>query len=332
MSQTTISNEKITSEMIKEHQKIYSLDDVIKKVYEDSSGKIVIVIHELFPGVHLIFRDVKRESFLSNYLETRRPLIIEHCWRGEMNSTDEKSTMHSSQGDIIIHNIDNQSRMQYYPSGYFKSTSVSFNPDKFTKEFKANLDIMGISIEKIIEKYHLESSFFFIPSEVMKFLRIFEDIHSRPNNTKKIYWKLKIYELLFLLNDYSIADRKSDMKISRAQAIVAQKARQYILEHPFDKITIDKLADLFSVSSTYLKFGFVNLFGVSIKRFDKNHKMQLAAQYLIETDRKIGDIANQFHYINASKFSAAFYSVHGTNPNEYRIAHQKNIGHDICHN
>lgn len=104
--------DEITSETISEQQKTYSLDDgSIKEVYRDSSGKIVAVIHELFPGVHLVFKEIERTSFLANYKKSRRPLIVEHCWRGEMNSSDDKSTMYSSQGDIIIHSIDNQSRM-----------------------------------------------------------------------------------------------------------------------------------------------------------------------------------------------------------------------------
>ena len=85
---------------------------------------------------------------------------------------------------------------------------------------------MGINIDNIIAKFELESEFFFIPVDAMSILRTFEDIYSYPTDTKKNYWKLKVYELLLLLSDYSIADRKSDMKISRAQAIVAHKAKQ----------------------------------------------------------------------------------------------------------
>lgn len=66
--------DEITSETISEQQKTYSLDDgSIKEVYRDSSGKIVAVIHELFPGVHLVFKEIERTSFLANYKNQDAP-------------------------------------------------------------------------------------------------------------------------------------------------------------------------------------------------------------------------------------------------------------------
>lgn len=39
---------------------------------------------------------------------------------------------------------------------------------------------------------------------------------------------------------------------------------------------------------------------------------------LRETDRKIADIAAEFGYANASKFSTAFHRVHEKTPAQYR--------------
>ena len=46
--------------------------------------------------------------------------------------------------------------------------------------------------------------------------------------------------------------------------------------------------------------------------------MNLAAQWLSENKMKIGDIALELGYSNASKFAKAFQSVYGMLPKDYR--------------
>ena len=50
----------------------------------------------------------------------------------------------------------------------------------------------------------------------------------------------------------------------------------------------------------------------------KKYKMNLAAQWLSEDKMKIGDIALELGYSNASKFAKAFQSVYGMLPKDYR--------------
>lgn len=52
--------------------------------------------------------------------------------------------------------------------------------------------------------------------------------------------------------------------------------------------------------------------------------MNLAAQWLSEHKMKIGDIALELGYSNASKFAKAFQSVYGVLPKDYRKIGSKN--------
>ena len=52
--------------------------------------------------------------------------------------------------------------------------------------------------------------------------------------------------------------------------------------------------------------------------YTKKYKMNLAAQWLSENKMKIGDIALELGYSNASKFAKAFQSVYGILPKDYR--------------
>ena len=60
-----------------------------------------------------------------------------------------------------------------------------------------------------------------------------------------------------------------------------------------------------------------------LKFYLKRYKMNLAANMLLNEDQKIGDIALELGYSNASKFAKAFQSVYGILPKDYRNRNKK---------
>jgi len=63
---------------------------------------------------------------------------------------------------------------------------------------------------------------------------------------------------------------------------------------------------------------FSHIYGDTPYAYLKKYKMNLAAQWLSENKMKIGDIALELGYSNASKFAKAFQSVYGMLPKDYR--------------
>ncbi len=96
------------------------------------------------------------------------------------------------------------------------------------------------------------------------------------------------------------------------------RKNEHLAEHMDAHITVGELAKHFKTSQTQLKESFRLVYGTSVQGFICEQKMQAAAIFLKETDRKVGDIAGEFGYANASKFSAAFQRVMGKSPAQYR--------------
>lgn len=63
---------------------------------------------------------------------------------------------------------------------------------------------------------------------------------------------------------------------------------------------------------------FSQIYGDTPYGYLKKYKMNLAARDLLESKKKIGDIAVELGYSNASKFAKAFQSVYGELPKDYR--------------
>ena len=107
-------------------------------------------------------------------------------------------------------------------------------------------------------------------------------------------------------------------RAARAHAALAAAVRDYLDERPERRVTLAELEAAFHVSSTTIKSVYRETFGASLYADTKRRKMFAAADALRNTSRTVLEIAGSLGYDNASKFAAAFRSVHGVSPTEYR--------------
>lgn len=85
-----------------------------------------------------------------------------------------------------------------------------------------------------------------------------------------------------------------------------------------ERVTIEALSKEFAVNPTTLKSAFKSVYGNSLAAHIKEHRMELAAKMLRESDASIGEIAETVGYDSQGKFTAAFKSFFHLTPSEYR--------------
>ena len=112
-------------------------------------------------------------------------------------------------------------------------------------------------------------------------------------------------------------------RTARAHAALAAAVRDYLDECPERRVTLAELETRFHVSGTQIKSAYRETFGASLYADTKRRKMLAAAEALRQTDRTVLEIAGSLGYDNASKFAAAFRSIHGVSPTEYRGGREK---------
>ena len=93
---------------------------------------------------------------------------------------------------------------------------------------------------------------------------------------------------------------------------------KYLAENMAEKITLEQAASKFHASPTAIKTAFKSVFGFSFYAYTKARKMESAAYMLEYTSRTVSDIASEHGYDNPGKFAAAFRTVKGVSPTEYR--------------
>ncbi|MEA4832988.1 MAG: AraC family transcriptional regulator [Oscillospiraceae bacterium] len=97
-----------------------------------------------------------------------------------------------------------------------------------------------------------------------------------------------------------------------------QRALDYTELHLMDKIDFETVAKQAYSSSFHFQRMFGMLCGYSLGDYIRMRRMALAAEELMQTDRKIIDIALRYCYDTPESFTRAFTRFHGITPKEAR--------------
>ncbi|RYF86542.1 MAG: AraC family transcriptional regulator, partial [Chitinophagaceae bacterium] len=95
-----------------------------------------------------------------------------------------------------------------------------------------------------------------------------------------------------------------------------QKAREVLLQHLGDPITIKQLSRKVAMNECYLKKGFKEMFGTTIFDFYQNQRMEHAKYLLYEKGLSVTEVSDILGYSSISHFSTAFKKHTGLKPCE----------------
>lgn len=99
---------------------------------------------------------------------------------------------------------------------------------------------------------------------------------------------------------------------------IIHSIHEYLVEHIAERITIEDLSKQFLMNPTTLKKIFKKVYGTSLAAHMKQHRMEKAAEMLIDTDLSISQIALAVGYESQSRFTMAFKNVYEMVPTAYR--------------
>ncbi|OUM97529.1 MAG: AraC family transcriptional regulator [Thermobacillus sp. ZCTH02-B1] len=96
------------------------------------------------------------------------------------------------------------------------------------------------------------------------------------------------------------------------------RLRVAIQNHPDDRWTIARMADLLKVSPGYLQTIYKKTFGISCMDDVIRNRIRLAKEYLSYSSLNVAEIAYRCGYRNVEHFSRQFKQLTGMTPREYR--------------
>lgn len=107
-------------------------------------------------------------------------------------------------------------------------------------------------------------------------------------------------------------------KYSPQQLETIRQVHDLLTDNLDRRFTIEELSRRFLINPSSLKEMFKGVYGKSLAAHIKEHRMELAARLLSETELSIAEIAERVGYESQSKFSAEFRKTYGRLPSEHR--------------
>jgi len=98
----------------------------------------------------------------------------------------------------------------------------------------------------------------------------------------------------------------------------AGKAADYIRAHMGEALMLPEIARRSGFSERQLQRQFIRVFGITVRQFIIQCRVQEAMRELIHPDRSIAEIAFRFGFSDQSAFTKQFHAVTGIPPGTYR--------------
>ena len=98
---------------------------------------------------------------------------------------------------------------------------------------------------------------------------------------------------------------------------IADKAREYILMHITEHISLSDVSSYACVSPGYMSKSFKRIMGISLVDYINQKKVEKAKEMMREGEQRIADIALALGFSNIYYFSKVFKKIEGIPPTEY---------------
>lgn len=179
------------------------------------------------------------------------------------------------------------------------------------------MQAIPIDLDKIGTTLGIETKWY-VSDTPPQLQHLFSELYTAVETEPIGYFKIKAIELLYHM-DQLTQTNECDFKYFDKKQIETTKAiREYLVSHLDEKVSLEQLAKEAHLNLSIFHMVFSYIYGDTPYAHLKKYKMNLAAQWLTEGKMKIGDIALELGYNNASKFAKAFQSVYGMLPKDYR--------------
>ncbi|MEE1243804.1 MAG: AraC family transcriptional regulator [Frisingicoccus sp.] len=293
--------------------------------FTNDTGDAQVDVYHVFPGIEVAYVALHMANFDFSAFEGayRKDYVgFHYCAAGRIEQAIDNEFIYLMPGDLSVTAVDKNIKLFNFPLNHYHGLSIGVDKNAFEDSFSCLLGDVSISPDSVVEKI-CSTHHTTVLRSCEKVGQILETCFNIPEEQRTDYLKIKIIEFLYVLSQTDAKAYLTESSVSRSQAEYAKQIADYISINIQNKMTIRELTEKFAISETHLQRIFRSVYGMPVISFIRAQKMQCAAQVLIHTTRSIDDIADEFGYVNESKFSAVFKKVMGDTPSIYRKEHSK---------
>lgn len=300
----------------------YSLEQVEQGLSRLHKGSRMNTFR-LYPGIELSYLTLTSEKIALPHDALDHILEINFCKTGRIGwRMTNGNTVYLGPGDFSLHTMDIcADSVITLPNQYYEGLTLCIHLDRLTHEPPELLAGTGITGEFLVQKYCKDSRLASFAGTAQT-EAIFSGFYDQPKSLRLSYQKLKALELLLYLGKRNVSANEHLADYQADQIELIRKIHDQLTNHIDQHFTIESLAKQYLMNPTTLKTVFKAVYGNSVAAHTREHRMERAAELLLETGDSISRIAQAVGYGNQSKFTAAFKEYYQVLPTEYRKHHR----------
>ena len=285
---------------------------------ENESGTGDISLYQVFPGIELVFNDIHMEYCNREQKPASDVMEINYCKEGRSECLfGDNQYCYMSAGDLSFCSLHNSSHQSEFPTSHYHGVTVTIDFSGITAEMENVLELLSVDLKKIKELSSRQDFVIIRANQIVE--HIFSELYTVHDDIRQGYIRVKVLELLLVLTELDSVDRKEEKEhFSKMQIDVIKEVHAFLVEHFTEHYTIAELSERFEISPTVMKKCFRGVYGDSIYSYVRVYRLQVAEQFLRESNLTIGEIASRIGYLNPNKFTSAFTREYGITPSQYR--------------
>ncbi len=294
--------------------------------FRNETGDGTMTAYDVFPGAVLSFNDFHMERYESSYVASRRLLAIDHCREGRMEyAADDNRVAYTAAGDMKLDLRQAHTGTFVFPSCHYHGLTVAFDLDIVRESLPLEIRDFPASPEKIVARWQL-GRYPRVIHGAQAVEHVFGELYRVPEAVRIPYFKIKILELLLILDAMVIPETETERPyFYKSQVEKAKAVKRFLAEHVAENFTQEELSRRFDFPLTPMKACFRSVYGVAIGTWLTNYRMNLAAEMLLgDRTLSVAEIGSRVGYDSAGKFTEAFKKVMRFTPTQYRRERGRN--------
>lgn len=286
-------------------------------------GMNEISVYSVMPGIEVINLNIKGSCYRIDQYNNRNALVINHCLEGRSECRMlDGCFQYIGEGDLFMTPSYNLGDSIELPLGYYRGLMIIIDFDAANQGILELLPSRSVNINELSKRFFKTAGCeCFMIQAKDEIWHIFALAYAAPEQTRHIYYRLKVQELLLYLHYFDAAKEMQKGAYAWQQVDMIKQIRKQVTENPGHRFTIEELAAEHCISPTSLKTNFKGVYGISIAAYMKEYRIRCAADLLRHTQKSIAQIASEMGYESQSKFGAAFKKIMKMTPIEYRKKH-----------
>ena len=213
-----------------------------------------------------------------------------------------------SPGDLIFIPKGDFHQTNYPDPENIERVTMTFNDEFLGEQFKSYTDILSARKHFSIPKDHIN-----IIHGLLRKLEA-EQLNQPPEyeNMERLY----LTELLIMILRYK--DNSHSVKLSDSYKL-AQDAAKYINANYSQALTLESMAEKYSVNADYFSKIFKKATGVGFSKYLNATRISAAQELLATTTMSATDVALECGFNDSNYFIQVFKKTHGLTPKKYSM-------------